>query len=245
VLFLLCLFSTGLSVAGSSRTNPQELINGVTGGYLTSEKRANSDPSQLAKMLTIYRDTYGVPHVFGRTDASSVFGFAYVQAEDNFCLATERVEEIRVETDKGIETRRFTVHRTHHGPVVAERDGKLLTLRMAKFESDGRLREWYEMTKSRSLAEFKRALSPHNMLFGNVPKQFPPYMVQDGDNPRGERPRQILSTTRSFTFQEWRRVAFDTRLLAADQYTLEDIRANQEAAYHPGEETNTPGITRY
>src|SRR5690242_4473657 len=43
----------------------------------------------FAKDVTIYRDTYGVPHVFGRTDASTVFGFAYAQAEDNFW----RVEE--------------------------------------------------------------------------------------------------------------------------------------------------------
>src|SRR5687768_9420885 len=38
----------------------------------------------LARTVTIYRDTYGVPHVFGRTDATTVFGFAYAQAEDNF-----------------------------------------------------------------------------------------------------------------------------------------------------------------
>src|SRR5215470_12326945 len=43
----------------------------------------------LARNVTIYRDTYGVPHIFGRTDASTVFGFAYAQAEDNFW----RVEE--------------------------------------------------------------------------------------------------------------------------------------------------------
>src|SRR6476659_3772709 len=45
--------------------------------------------NSLARDVTIYRDTYGVPHVFGRTDASTVFGFAYAQAEDNFW----RVEE--------------------------------------------------------------------------------------------------------------------------------------------------------
>ena len=38
----------------------------------------------MARSVTIYRDTYGVPHVFGRTDASVVFGLAYAQAEDNF-----------------------------------------------------------------------------------------------------------------------------------------------------------------
>jgi penicillin amidase len=38
----------------------------------------------LARSVTIYRDTYGVPHVFGPTDASCVFGYLYAQAEDNF-----------------------------------------------------------------------------------------------------------------------------------------------------------------
>src|ERR1041384_4819579 len=48
-----------------------------------------AQPNSLARDVTIYRDTYGVPHVFGRTDAGTVFGFAYAQAEDNFW----RVEE--------------------------------------------------------------------------------------------------------------------------------------------------------
>ncbi|MBI3652381.1 MAG: penicillin acylase family protein [Acidobacteria bacterium] len=39
---------------------------------------------RLARSVTIYRDTYGVPHVFGTTDASCVFGYLYAQAEDNF-----------------------------------------------------------------------------------------------------------------------------------------------------------------
>ena len=38
----------------------------------------------LAAQVTIHRDQWGVPHVLGRTDASTVFGFAYAQAEDHF-----------------------------------------------------------------------------------------------------------------------------------------------------------------
>src|SRR5688500_11585108 len=45
---------------------------------------AHPDLEKLAREVTIYRDVYGVPHVFGKTDASTVFGFAYAQAEDNF-----------------------------------------------------------------------------------------------------------------------------------------------------------------
>ena len=50
-----------------------------------SPARVSQSPSNdLAARVTIYRDTYGIPHVFGETDASTMFGFAYAQAEDNF-----------------------------------------------------------------------------------------------------------------------------------------------------------------
>ena len=42
------------------------------------------DWGAVARSVTIYRDSYGVPHVFGPTDASVVFGYLYAQAEDNF-----------------------------------------------------------------------------------------------------------------------------------------------------------------
>ena len=52
--------------------------------FVASNADAAVEPQRLASSVTIYRDTYGVPHVFGQTDASTVFGFAYAQAEDNF-----------------------------------------------------------------------------------------------------------------------------------------------------------------
>ncbi len=41
-----------------------------------------------AKRITIIRDTWGIPHVYGKTDADAVFGLLYAQCEDDF----ERVE---------------------------------------------------------------------------------------------------------------------------------------------------------
>jgi acyl-homoserine-lactone acylase len=208
-------------------------------------------------------------------------------------MATERVEPIRVKTATGFEVKHFKMIRTHHGPVLGQRDGKLLAIRMAHFEDDGWLREWYELTRARTLAEFKAALRPQKMLFGNVmyadrqgniyylyngavprrdprfdwqkpvdgsdpqtewrgyhsidelpqltnprtgwmqncnttpflltsednpdPARFPKYMVQEGDNPRGRIARQILSATPAWSFEDWTRAAFDTRVLMADE----------------------------
>ena len=38
----------------------------------------------MARSITIHRDTWGVPHILGPTDAACAFGYAYAQAEDNF-----------------------------------------------------------------------------------------------------------------------------------------------------------------
>ncbi len=39
---------------------------------------------QLAKQVTIIRDNWGIPHIYGRTDADCVFGLMYAQCEDDF-----------------------------------------------------------------------------------------------------------------------------------------------------------------
>jgi acyl-homoserine lactone acylase PvdQ len=58
----------------------------------------------VALKVTIYRDTWGVPHVFGPTDASVLFGAAYARAEDRmledepfFLAALGRAAELQGE----------------------------------------------------------------------------------------------------------------------------------------------------
>src|SRR6516162_3160060 len=56
----------------------------VVFAVFTTRATAEDASATLAKTVTIYRDTFGVPHVYGPTDASCVFGFIYAQAEDYF-----------------------------------------------------------------------------------------------------------------------------------------------------------------
>src|SRR5439155_13913126 len=37
-----------------------------------------------AQNVTITRDDWGLPHIYGKTDADAVFGLVYAQAEDDF-----------------------------------------------------------------------------------------------------------------------------------------------------------------
>ncbi len=55
----------------------------------TTESLVRKRIEQMAGSVTIYRDTYGVPHIYGATDASAVFGYMYARAEDEFF----RIEE--------------------------------------------------------------------------------------------------------------------------------------------------------
>ena len=37
-----------------------------------------------ARAVTIIRDNWGIPHIYGKTDADAVFGLMYAECEDNF-----------------------------------------------------------------------------------------------------------------------------------------------------------------
>jgi len=68
-----------------------------------------TQPRDLARQVTIHRDTYGVPHVYAKTDAGAIFGLMYAQAEDNFWqLETDLIRIIgrsaELEGERGIQT---------------------------------------------------------------------------------------------------------------------------------------------
>ncbi len=55
----------------------------------TPDQAHNVDPelerlARRAESVTIVRDDFGVPHIYGKSDADAVFGLLYAQAEDDF-----------------------------------------------------------------------------------------------------------------------------------------------------------------
>ncbi|MDP5052533.1 MAG: penicillin acylase family protein, partial [Congregibacter sp.] len=64
------------------------LLAACAGGR-DSQSQAGRDP-ELARLaaradrVTIIRDDFGVPHIYGKTDADTAFGLLYAQAEDDF-----------------------------------------------------------------------------------------------------------------------------------------------------------------
>jgi len=52
-------------------------------GTAASDKEAAAWEKQ-AQNVTIIRDTWGIAHIYGKTDADAVFGVIYAQAEDDF-----------------------------------------------------------------------------------------------------------------------------------------------------------------
>jgi acyl-homoserine-lactone acylase len=54
---------------------------------VTAQKPAGKEIAKFereAQTVTIIRDNWGVPHIYGKTDANVVFGLMYSQCEDNF-----------------------------------------------------------------------------------------------------------------------------------------------------------------
>ncbi|MFT5955331.1 MAG: acyl-homoserine-lactone acylase [Cyclobacteriaceae bacterium] len=72
-----------------------------------------------AEDVTIYRDDFGVPHIYGKTDADAVFGMIYAQCEDdfprverNYLFAIGRLAEVEGESElySDVRARLFMSH---------------------------------------------------------------------------------------------------------------------------------------
>ena len=87
---------------------------------------------------------------------------------NGYRTATEWTDTIGVKTAKGVEPRSYKFRKTHHGPIVALREGHALSIKLAKLEDGGSAYQRYMMGKAKTLAEFKAAVSGGAVPMFNV-----------------------------------------------------------------------------
>lgn len=79
--------------------------------------------------------------------------------------AVEWEGEIKI---KGGSSRTVKYRKTHHGAVVAKREGKFLSGMFATYDQPGWLDQWYNMQRAENIEEFTKAIEPQRMNFGNI-----------------------------------------------------------------------------
>ena len=79
-----------------------------------------------------------------------------------------RTEKIAVKTDQGIDWREVTFEQTHHGPLIARKNGKGYAAATPYAKETGLMEQSYAMMMARNLGEMKKALSSFQLMQQNI-----------------------------------------------------------------------------
>lgn len=81
---LLCALLTTAAAAPSVAVAPKKTPVVATPARASFSAEEIARWKSAAQRVTVMRDKWGIPHIFGQTDADTVFGTLYAQAEDDF-----------------------------------------------------------------------------------------------------------------------------------------------------------------
>jgi acyl-homoserine-lactone acylase len=116
---------------------------------------------------TGYNEHLAWGHTLSFTDAADVFEVTFDHPTDSLSYrydgAWRRAEAwtdtLFVNTTSGVQRRAYAFRRTHHGPIAAQREGKALAVRIARFTDGGALQQWLALGRAANLDEFRAALA--------------------------------------------------------------------------------------
>ncbi len=93
-------------------------------------------------------------------------GWRYRHGDSTRAVASRSIA-VPYRSGDTLATRTFTVHRTHHGPVVREADGRWIAVRLMQ-DPVKALTQSYTRTKAQNLAEFKATMALHTNSSNNT-----------------------------------------------------------------------------
>ena len=182
--------SNGMAIAPANTLNHHALllINPHTSFFFRSELQMVSDEGLNAYgaatwgQFFIYQgfnEHTGWMHTSSGVDAIDEYLETLEKKGDRFYYKYGNEErpvvfsEITVpyKTDQGMATKKFTVYRTHHGPVIGEMNGKWLSIRLLQ-EPVKQLIQSYTRTKTRDYQSFRKTMelqanSSNNTIFAD------------------------------------------------------------------------------
>jgi acyl-homoserine lactone acylase PvdQ len=123
-----------------------------------------------------FNEFCGFMHTSSSADAADLYAESVIQGKDgkyfykyNDTLkpVAEQKVTIRYTEDGTMKAKTFTTYATHHGPVMAMKDGKWLSLKTMNRSLAGLIQSW-QRTKVKSLEEFKNNLDLKANLSNNT-----------------------------------------------------------------------------
>jgi len=183
--------SNGAAIAPSNTVDHHALllINPHTSFYFRSELQMTSDEGLNAYgavtwgQFFIYQgfnERAGWMHTSSGVDAVDEYLETVIKKGDRYYyrfgseerpMATAQIA-VSYKTDRGIAEKKFTVYRTHHGPIIREANGKWVAIRMMR-EPIKALIQSYTRTKARDYSSYRQTMelkanSSNNTIFADA-----------------------------------------------------------------------------
>jgi acyl-homoserine-lactone acylase len=123
-----------------------------------------------------HNEHFAWSHTNSAADHSDVYAVVFDHPTDPLLYrhdgewrrAIEWQDTLVVNSSGGLVQRVFRFRRTHHGPIVAEDEGRSLAVRVGRMEEGGSLQQWYAMNRATNLDEFRVALGQRALPISNT-----------------------------------------------------------------------------